>query len=107
VEEAGGWSHDTLSEDLDLVVSINGQGRLSGFIWLRLWVWLLGMLAVLFGMTWGAYRRLRRGGLVRYLVTAASVPALIVYLAAANAAAILGAGFGKKSEFNRTPKTGI
>ena len=65
-----------------------------------------GMLAVLFGMTWGAYRRLKRGDLVRYLVTAASVPALIVYLAAANAGAIVGAGFGRKTEFNRTPKTG-
>ena len=64
------------------------------------------MLAVLFGMTWGAYRRLQRGDLVRYLVTAASVPALIVYLAAANAGAIVGAGFGRKTEFNRTPKTG-
>ena len=64
------------------------------------------MLAVLFGMTWGAYRRLRRGGVARYLVTAASVPALIVYLAAANAGAIVGAGFGSKTEFNRTPKTG-
>ena len=89
-----------------LVVSIVGHGHLIGVFRFLLWVWLLGMLAVLFGMTWGAYRRLRRGSLVGYLVTAASVPALIVYLAAANAGAILGAGFGKKSEFNRTPKTG-
>mgnify|MGYP007097324378 FL=1 len=57
-------------------------------------------------MTWGAYRRLGRGDLVQYLVTAASVPALIVYLAAANAGAIVAAGFGRKTEFNRTPKTG-
>ena len=90
-----------------LIVSIVGHGHLIGFFRFLLWAWLLGMLAVLFGMTWGAYRRLRRGGLVRYLVTAASVPALIVYLAVANAGAILGAGLGKKSEFNRTPKTGI
>ena len=167
VEEAGGWSHDTLSEDLDLVlrtylkgwtgvflmdthvvgelpqkvedfsaqqsrwskgfvqalaqqlvfpllvvgvvglvVSILGHGRLLGLFRFGLWLWLIGMLAVLFGMTWGAYRRLKRGGTVRYLVTAASVPALIVYLAVANAAAIVGAGLGKKTEFNRTPKTG-
>jgi cellulose synthase/poly-beta-1,6-N-acetylglucosamine synthase-like glycosyltransferase len=89
-----------------LIVSIVGHDHLASFFRFLLWLWLLGMLAVLFGMTWGAYRRLRRGSLVRYLVTAASVPALIVYLAVANAGAILGAGFGKKSEFNRTPKTG-
>ena len=89
-----------------LVVSIVGHGHLTGFFRFLLWAWLLGMLVVLFGMTWGAYRRLRRGGLARYLATAASVPALIVYLAAANAGAILGAGLGRKSEFNRTPKTG-
>ena len=89
-----------------LVVSILGHGRLLGLFRFGLWLWLIGMLAVLFGMTWGAYRRLKRGGTVRYLVTAASVPALIVYLAVANAAAIVGAGLGKKTEFNRTPKTG-
>jgi cellulose synthase/poly-beta-1,6-N-acetylglucosamine synthase-like glycosyltransferase len=192
VEEAGGWSHDTLSEDLDLVlrtylkgwtgvflmgthvvgelpqkvedfsaqqsrwskgfvqvarkllgpiwksawpaeakltttvalaqqlifpllvvgvvtlaVSIVGHGRLLGLFQFGLWLWLIGMLVVLFGMTWGAYRRLERGGAARYLVTAASVPALIVYLAVANAAAIVSAGLGKKTEFNRTPKTGV
>lgn len=90
-----------------LVVSILGHGRLLGLFRLGLWLWLIGMLVVLFGMTWGAYKRLKRGGTARYLVTAASVPALIVYLAVANAAAIVGAGFGKKTEFNRTPKTGI
>ena len=89
-----------------LVVSILGHGQLLGLFRFGLWLWLIGMLAVLFGMTWGAYRRLKRGGTVRYLVTAASVPALIVYLAVANAAAIVGAGLGKKTEFNRTPKTG-
>jgi cellulose synthase/poly-beta-1,6-N-acetylglucosamine synthase-like glycosyltransferase len=191
VEEAGGWSHDTLSEDLDLVlrthlkgwggvflmephvvgelpqklddfgaqqsrwskgfvqvgrkllaqvwaspwsteakltttfqlaqqlifpvlaigivalaVSILGHGRLIGGFRVFLWLWFLGMLVVLFGMTWQAYRRLERGGVAHYLVTAASVPLLIVYLAVANAGAIVGAGFGRKTEFNRTPKTG-
>lgn len=191
VEEAGGWSHDTLSEDLDLVLrtslagwhgvflmephvvgelpekldsfsaqqsrwskgfvqvarkllgpiwssgwsgeakftttialaqqlifpvlavgivaltlSIIGHGHLVGLFGFLLWLWLATLLAVLFGMTWGAYRRLGRGDLAQYLVTAASVPALIVYLAAANAGAIVAAGFGRKTEFNRTPKTG-
>ena len=83
-----------------------GHGYLVGFFRFLLWLWLVGMLAVLFGMTWGAYRRLKRGDLGRYLITAASVPALIVYLAAANAGAIVGAAFGRKTGFNRTPKTG-
>jgi hypothetical protein len=87
-------------------VSILGHGHLVGFFRFLLWLWLFGMLAVLIGMTFGAYRRLRRGSLVNYLVTAASVPALIVYLALANAGAIVGALLGKKTEFVRTPKTG-
>lgn len=90
-----------------LIISIVGHGRLLGLFSFGLWLWLIGMLAVLFGMTWGAYQRLKRGGTARYLVTAASVPALIVYLAVANATAIVSAGFGKKTEFNRTPKTGV
>ena len=91
---------------LALALSIVGHGRLLGIFRFGLWLWLVTMLVVLFGMTWGAYRRLKRGSLARYLVTAASVPALIVYLAVANAASIVGAGLGRKSEFNRTPKTG-
>jgi cellulose synthase/poly-beta-1,6-N-acetylglucosamine synthase-like glycosyltransferase len=89
-----------------LILSVIGHGYLTGFFRFLLWLWLCAMLAVLVGMTWGAYRRLQRGDLVRYLVTAASVPALIAYLAAANAGAIVGAGFGRKTGFNRTPKTG-
>lgn len=91
---------------LGLIVSIVGHGRLIGVFRFGLWLWLIGMLVVLIGMTLGGYRRLRRGDIASYLITAASVPALIVYLAVANAAAIVGAGFGKKTEFNRTPKTG-
>ena len=89
-----------------LILSVIGHGHLLGVFRLLLWLWLLGMLAILFGMTWGAYRRLRRGSVAGYIVTALSVPALVVYLAVANAWAIIGAGLGKKSEFNRTPKTG-
>jgi len=89
-----------------LAVSTIGHGYLPGFFRFLLWLWLIAMLAVLFGMTFNAWRRLKRGDLVRYLATAASVPALIVYLAAANAGPILGAMFGRKTEFNRTPKAG-
>jgi cellulose synthase/poly-beta-1,6-N-acetylglucosamine synthase-like glycosyltransferase len=90
-----------------LVLSIIGHGYLPGLFRFLLWLWVVALLAVLVGMTWGAYRRLGRGSLVEYLVTAASVPALIVYLAAANAGAIVAAGFGRKTEFKRTPKTGV
>jgi cellulose synthase/poly-beta-1,6-N-acetylglucosamine synthase-like glycosyltransferase len=90
-----------------LILSIVGHGQLVGSFRFLLWLWLATLLAVLFGMTWGAYRRLGRGDLAQYLVTAASVPALVVYLAAANAGAIVAAGFGRKTEFKRTPKTGI
>jgi len=91
---------------LALIVSIVGHGHLLGFFRFLLWLWLAGVLGVLIGMTFGAYRLLRRGSFLNYLVTAASVPALIVYLAAANAGAIVGALLGKKTEFVRTPKTG-
>jgi cellulose synthase/poly-beta-1,6-N-acetylglucosamine synthase-like glycosyltransferase len=90
-----------------LVISVVGHGGLAFGFRAALWIWLVGMLVVLIGMTWGAYRRLDRGGLARYLETAASVPVLICYLALANAGAIVAAGMGKKTEFNRTPKTGI
>ncbi|HTR87237.1 MAG TPA: glycosyltransferase family 2 protein [Reyranella sp.] len=191
VEEAGGWSHDTLSEDLDLVLrthlkgwtgvflmephvvgelpqrlddfgaqqsrwskgfvqvarkllgqvwdsgwsdaakfmttvalgqqlifpmivvgvlaligSMIGHGHLIGLFGFLLWMWLVTMVVVLIGMTWGAYHRLKRGGFLRYIATAASVPALIVYLAVANAGAIVGASLGRKTAFTRTPKTG-
>ncbi|MGQ0582718.1 MAG: glycosyltransferase [Reyranella sp.] len=89
-----------------LLLSVLGHGYLLGGFRFCLWLWLVGMVVVLIGMTWGAYRRLGRGSVVDYLVTAATVPALIVYLAVANAGAIVGAGLGKKTEFNRTPKTG-
>ena len=39
-------------------------------------------------------------------MTALSVPGVIGYLAAANAGAIVGAAFGRKTGFTRTPKTG-
>ena len=50
-----------------LILSVIGHGYLTGFFRFLLWLWLCAMLAVLVGMTWGAYRRLQRGDLVRYL----------------------------------------
>ncbi len=89
-----------------LVISTIGHGGMPGFFRFLLWMWLVSAVVILFGSTWGAYRRLNRGGLGGYLVAALSVPGVIVYLAAANAGAIVGAMFGKKTEFTRTPKTG-
>jgi cellulose synthase/poly-beta-1,6-N-acetylglucosamine synthase-like glycosyltransferase len=89
-----------------LILSILGHGQLLPVFGAMLWVWLVLVLVVLVGMTWGAYRRLKRGGMLGYLMTAVTVPALIVYLAVANAGAIVAAGLGRKTEFKRTPKTG-
>lgn len=89
-----------------LILSIIGHGQLLPVFGALLWVWLVLVVAVLVGMTWGAYHRLKRGDVLGYLATAAMVPALIVYLAVANAGAIVAAGLGRKTEFKRTPKTG-
>jgi len=56
-----------------LIFSVFGHGRLLGSS-VPVVAVAAGMLVVLFGMTWGAYRRLGRGGVTRYLITAASVP---------------------------------
>ncbi|SKA21458.1 Glycosyltransferase, catalytic subunit of cellulose synthase and poly-beta-1,6-N-acetylglucosamine synthase [Enhydrobacter aerosaccus] len=90
-----------------LILSVMGHGRLLPIFGALLWMWLIAMLVVLLGMTWSGYHRLKRGGIAGYLATAATVPALIVYLAVANAGAILSAGMGRKTEFKRTPKTGV
>ena len=89
-----------------LVVSAIGHGGLPGAFRLLAWSWLLLTLGILVVMTWGAFQRMKRGHIGDFLVAVVSVPALILYLAFSNAGAIVGAGFGKKSEFNRTPKTG-
>ena len=89
-----------------LVISAFGHDGMPGFFRFLLWVWFVAALFILFASTWGAYRRLRRGNLGHYLVTALSVPGVIGYLAVANAGAIVGAAFGRKTGFTRTPKTG-
>jgi len=52
------------------------------------------------------FRRLRRGGMLRYGATLAMIPALLVIMAAANSAAVLAAPFGRRHVFVRTPKAG-
>jgi hypothetical protein len=88
-------------------LSIVGHGALLGLFRALLWVWLATVVVVLVGMTYGAYRRLGRGDLVSYVRTAMSVPAVVVYLAVANAGAIVAAALGRRSPFTRTPKTGV
>ena len=89
-----------------LLVSILGHGHLIGFFRFLGWLWGLTALTILFGMTWAAFWRLKRGNIVDYVATAASVPFVLVYLAFANTAPIVMAALGRKTEFNRTPKTG-
>ncbi|MFM9162590.1 MAG: glycosyl transferase, partial [Methylocystis sp.] len=50
------------------------------------------------------YLLLRRGTILVYIKTMASVPTLMIYLAFANGAKILQTLQGRKSTFKRTPK---
>ena len=61
-------------------------------------------LMVALGMTLAPYLALKRGAVVDYAKTIASVPPLFVYLAFANGAKILQTLRGRKSTFKRTPK---
>src|SRR5260370_27542695 len=48
-----------------LILSIIRHGHLAGSFRFLLWLGLCAMLALLVGMTWGAYRRLQPGDLLR------------------------------------------
>lgn len=61
-------------------------------------------LAVALGFTLPPYLALKRGTVVDYAKTVASVPPLFIYLAFANGAKILQTLRGRKSTFKRTPK---
>ncbi|TAL81432.1 MAG: glycosyltransferase [Beijerinckiaceae bacterium] len=70
---------------------------------------LMGFLAILIavvalGMTSMPYFLLRRGTLIEYLKTVASVPPLMVYVSVSNAPSILKTLFGRREHFKRTPK---
>jgi cellulose synthase/poly-beta-1,6-N-acetylglucosamine synthase-like glycosyltransferase len=67
----------------------------------------LGTLIVLVavGMSLVPYIVLRRGSLVQYVVTLASIPPLMVYISVSNAPSILRTLFGRREQFKRTPKT--
>ncbi len=67
---------------------------------------IIGIMTALvaLGMTLPPYLALRRGTIVDYLKTVASIPPLMIYLAFANGAKILQTLRGRKSTFKRTPK---
>ncbi len=70
---------------------------------------LMGFMAVLItvvalGMTVMPYVVLRRGTLLEYVKTIASVPPLMVYVSVSNAPSILKTLFGRREHFKRTPK---
>ena len=56
-------------------------------------------------MTLVPYIVLRRGSLVQYAVTLASIPPLMVYVSVSNAPSILKTVFGRREHFKRTPKS--
>jgi len=67
---------------------------------------IIGVLTALvaLGVTLPPYLALKRGTIVDYLKTVASIPPLMIYLAFANGAKILQTLRGRKSTFKRTPK---
>ncbi len=63
------------------------------------------ILLVAVGMSLVPYIILRRGTLVQYVVTLASIPPLMVYVSVSNAPSILKTLFGRREHFKRTPKS--
>jgi cellulose synthase/poly-beta-1,6-N-acetylglucosamine synthase-like glycosyltransferase len=72
-----------------------------------LWLVTFGAAAVLaVGMTAPPYAKLRRGGLLQYLATLATVPAVVVFLAFSTVRVIFKGFLGRRDIFHRTPKVG-
>jgi cellulose synthase/poly-beta-1,6-N-acetylglucosamine synthase-like glycosyltransferase len=70
-------------------------------------IWAAGVplvAALVVGLTLPPYVALRRGGPGRYMTDVAAVPALFVFMAFANAKAVLAGFLGQKDAFHRTPK---
>ena len=79
------------------------HGSLAPYSWLLQTILIMTALVVL-GITLPPYLALKRGTVVDYVKTMASVPPLMIYLAFANGAKILQTLRGRKSTFKRTPK---
>ncbi len=86
-----------------LDVLLRGFGTMHGTI-----LCLAGfmVLACAVAITLPPYRRLRRGGMIRYGATLTTIPVLLVFMAVANSAGVLAAPFKGRQEFVRTPKAG-
>ncbi len=65
---------------------------------------LIAVVAI--GMTLAPYLALRRGSLLRYLATVASLTPLMIFVSISNAPSILKTVFGATETWKRTPKTG-
>jgi hypothetical protein len=63
---------------------------------------LIAIVAI--GMTLAPYRTLRRGSLLSFLATIASLTPLMIYLSVSNAPSILKSIFGATETWKRTPK---
>jgi len=63
------------------------------------------VLVVSIGMSFVPYLVLKRGTLIQYFVTLASIPPLLVYISVSNAPSIVHTLFGRRESFKRTPKT--
>jgi cellulose synthase/poly-beta-1,6-N-acetylglucosamine synthase-like glycosyltransferase len=64
---------------------------------------LIAIVAI--GMTLAPYRALRRGSLLSFLATIASLTPLMIYLSVSNAPSILKSMFGATETWKRTPKS--
>ncbi|NDB67571.1 MAG: glycosyltransferase, partial [Methylocystaceae bacterium] len=117
VEDAGGWSDYSLTEDLDLtvraapaaigiiaaIIGVVLHGSIDPYIGALKLIGLMTLMVVI-GITLMPYLVLKRGSVTDYFKTMASVPPLMIYLAFANGAKILQTLRGRKSTFKRTPK---
>ncbi|MEF3366477.1 glycosyltransferase family 2 protein [Methylocystis sp. 9N] len=79
------------------------HGSLAPYLCVLKLIAILTALVAL-GFTLPPYLALKRGTLIDYAKTVASIPPLMIYLAFANGAKILQTLRGRKSTFKRTPK---
>lgn len=88
---------------LALVLGTILHGSVSPYLWL-LQILAAMTTVVVLGITLPPYIALKRGPVLEYLKTMASVPPLMIYLAFSNGAKIVQTMRGRKSPFKRTPK---
>jgi cellulose synthase/poly-beta-1,6-N-acetylglucosamine synthase-like glycosyltransferase len=82
---------------------VRGFGPVHGMILCYATFFVLGSAVAI---TAPPFRRLQRGGIIRYGAVLAMIPVLLVFMALANSAGVLAAPFRRRHDFKRTPKTG-